>query len=287
MAATGSPRWRRRPPPGPPELLPGRPDAIVDLQTRGRRGARRRHVALRRRARCARSTSSSSRLGRRTRSARQTSQPHVRRRAPCRGGGLRRRRLGGAAPADTSGGWPRARVLLLVPHRGHDPRALRRPRRDRDDGRASRWSSTTTPRSGSTASCRSRWATRGRPGGRAASTRPTAWCSRATRGPGRRFHDRGVRDQRPDLGLAANYIWMRSATLDVYAPGAGRGGPRCRWWSSRPPPGWTASSRPTRASSGWPAASSSPRGRCGARTARCCSARRTRTRSTAGTRSGR
>ena len=96
--------------PGPPELLPGRPDAIVDLQTDEGAALVGGAVALRRRARSRRSTSSSS-ARRRTRSARArsrtaptTSLPHAE-----------------AADFDDSG-WARARA------RGHDAPARERPR---------------------------------------------------------------------------------------------------------------------------------------------------------------
>ena len=179
----------------------------------------------------------------------------------------------------------RAGLLQLVPHRrdaspSASATSTRPARRS-----SSRSSSTTTPRCGSTASCRSRSATRGGPvvGGFNAPNRVV--LTRDAR-PGERFQIAVFGINGPISASPRNYIWMRTATLDFYA--------RERAAVARPWPfelerssdGSTTSSAPTRGSSGWPAASSSPRARCGARTARCCSARRTRTRSTAGTRRG-
>ncbi len=73
-----------------------------------------------------------------------------------------------------------------------------------------------------------------------------------------------------------NYIWMRSATLDVYAAGRVPEAFPCRWSSTRLA-GLAAVVPDDAPWRRWPAASSSRRGRCGPRTARCCSARRTRT----------
>ena len=85
-----------------------------------------------------------------------------------------------------------------------------------------------------------------------------------------------------------NYIWMRTATLDFYPRERARRGvvPRPSN-SSASRPASTRSPVTARASSRWPAASSSPRARCGAPRARCCSPRPTPTRSTAGTRAAR
>ena len=205
--------------PGPPELLPGRPDAIVDLQTDDGRRARRRPVALRRRAR----RGDRLRRGRRRRRgrparARRRPQPHLRRRA----------RTPRRADFDDSG-WQRARARRhacagsrtgACASTGTAPRS-RSPSASATSTRparpsSSRSSSTTTPRSGSTASCRSRSAT---PAARssAASTRPTASCSRATRGPGRRFQIAVFGINGPISASPRNYIWMRTATLDFYA----------------------------------------------------------------------
>ena len=95
-----------------------------------------------------------------------------------------------------------------------------------------------------------------RPGRRPASTRRTASCSRATRGPGDRFVIAVFGINGPISASPRNYIWMRTATLEFYARARRRARAR---------------------SSAWPAASSSPRARCGRPTARCSSARRTRT----------
>ena len=72
----------------------------------------------------------------------------------------------------------------------------------------------------------------------------------------------------------ANYIWVRSATLDFYAPEAAAVGRRGR--AARPGARWR-SSQPTPGSRRWPKASPSARDRSGTRTARCCSAIPTRT----------
>ena len=75
-----------------------------------------------------------------------------------------------------------------------------------------------------------------------------------------------------------NYIWMRTATLDFYAAARAATAWEAHSRSSASIRASTRSSRPTPASSVSPAASSSPRGRCGRRrTAPFSSARRTRT----------
>ena len=74
-----------------------------------------------------------------------------------------------------------------------------------------------------------------------------------------------------------NYIWMRTATLEVYAP-SGLPSPssgHCR--SNTATRGSTRSSRTTRAWSRSPGASSSPRARSGRPMGRCSSVPRTRT----------
>ena len=83
--------------------------------------------------------------------------------------------------------------------------------------------------------------------------------------PGRAFHDRGLRDQRPDLGGPGQLH------LDAHRD-ARRVRARARRLDAR---------RSSRASwNAWQAASSSRKGRSGRRrTERCCSARPTRTRS--------
>src|SRR5829696_1738633 len=82
--------------------------------------------------------------------------------------------------------------------------------------------------------------------------------------PGDRFQLAVFGINGPISASPANYIWMRTATLDFYAP----------------IPGSATSCRLRSCSSGSPAALTSPRARCGRPTARCCSARPTRTRST-------
>ena len=167
--------------PGPPELLPGRPDAVVDLQTDegvalvGGGGA----TAT---PRCARSTSSNS-------AARATPDPLGPGDAPNRtydvvphadGTDFDDSKWQTLAPADTQRRLRTGRVCfnwyrinVTIPERvgALDPTGTRSP--------CSRSSSTTTPRSGSTASCRSRSAT---PAARssAGSTHPIAWSSLAT-----------------------------------------------------------------------------------------------------------
>ena len=149
---------------------------------------------------------------------RRRAEPHLRRRAPRRGARLRRLRLARRSPPAETHAPPRRRprVLQLVPHRGDDPRAGRRLRPHRLRPSCSRSSSTTTPRCGSTASCRSRWAT---PAARssAASTRPTASCSPRDARPGERFTIAVFGINGPISASPRNYIWMRTATLDFYA----------------------------------------------------------------------
>ena len=156
----------------------------------------------------------------------------------------------------------RPRVLQLVPRstsrsRSASATSIRPARRS-----SSRSSSTTTPRCGSTASCRSRSATPAAASS-AASTRPTASCSRATRGPAQTFQIAVFGINGPISASPRNYIWMRSATLDVYAAGARRARSPASMASTRRRRSSTRSCPPTPGWSRSPAASSSPRGRCG------------------------
>ena len=159
----------------------------------------------------------------------------------------------------------RPRVLQLVPHPRHDPGARRRPRPDRRDRRLRGRRSTTTPRSGSTARCRSRSAT---PAARssAASTRPTASCSRATRG-------RATASRSPSSASTARSPPRRTTTSGC-APRRSTSTPRERAACGRPAAvrARAPRARPRRRRAGdgarssrSPAASSSPRARCGAR----------------------
>ena len=180
----------------PPELLPGRPDAIVDLRRAG--------------AALVGASGATPTPGRATvfvewppRPARPgTSQPHLRR-APHAEARTSTTRLGARAadthaPARRTGrvcfNWYRTAVT--------HPRARRRPRRRPARPSSSRSSSTTTPRSGSTASCRIALGDTGGPvvGGFNAPNRVV--LTRDAR-PGDTLPDRRVRHQRPDLGLAA------------------------------------------------------------------------------------
>ena len=179
---------RRRLGPAParasPELLPGRPDAIVDLQTDAGAalvGARWRYAD----AGCSEidfvevgGPDAADPLGPGRRP-----QPHLRRRAPRRGRRLRRLGLGGSwRPPTRSAGSRSGRVCFNWYRTArHDPRARRRPRPDRRHRRLRGRDRRLRRGVGRRRRCRSRSAT---PAARssAASTRPTASCSRATRG---------------------------------------------------------------------------------------------------------
>ena len=103
------------------------------------------------------------------------------------------------------------------------------------------------------------------------------------REPGRPFTIAVFGINGPISASPRNYIWMRTATprpLRARARARGRGrGARGRHGTRRARRGSWA---PMRRSSAWPAASSSPRGRCGRRRRRCSSPRPTPMRSTAG-----
>ena len=213
--------------PGPPELLPGParrdrrpPDATTARPSSAPRGASPTRA-------CARSTSSSSPApGRRTRSvpaasraARTTSSPMPRRWTSTTPAGRSWR------PADTMRRLRRrARVLQLVPHRRHDPGALRRPRRDRRrpivfevvvDDYAEVWVDGDLPVA---------LGDRGRPGRRRLQ-RPQPRGADARRAPrADASTSRCSGSTARSRSRRANYIWMRSATLDVYAPGRAAAG---------------------------------------------------------------
>ena len=108
--------------------------------------------------------------------------------------------------------------------------------------------------------------------------------------PGQRFTIAVFGINGPISAAPANYIWMRTATLDFYSPSRAAVGQLVRRRSSQRKRGAARSGRWRRrphAWNGWPAGSSSPRARCGRVMVRCCSVRRTPTPSTAGRRLGR
>ena len=229
-----------RPPlPGPPELLPGRPDAIVDLQTDDGRRARRAAVALRRRARRG-DRLRRARLARRPARARATCRTALRRRAARRGGGLRRLGLARArAGRDAAAARQRPRVLQLVPHRGDDPGARRRVRSDGRDGRVrGRRRRLRRGLGRRRAAARARRHRRAVVGGFNAPNRVV--LTRDAR-PGSDVPDRGLRDQRPDLRVAAQLhldAHGDARRLRARARRGRRAGRRSR--SSRPTAGSTA-----------------------------------------------
>ena len=173
--------------PGPPELLPGRPDAIIDLQTDdGARLAGAQWRYCRRAGRGDRLRRRRGRRGPRPARAGHGAQPHLRR-APARAGRrLRRLGLGRArARGHDAPARRRPRVLQLVPDAVTIPEQVG----DLDptgatvvfevvvDDYAEVWVNGELPLA------------LGQTDGRvasAASTRPTASCSRATPGPARR-----------------------------------------------------------------------------------------------------
>ena len=269
------------PPPGPPELLPGKPDAIVDLQTEPASPL---------------STGSGATATPRSRRPRSWSwlgegaadplgpgdvpEPHVRG-GPARAG-RRLRRFGWRplAPAETmsrlvnglvSFNW--YRIAVTIPERVGEFDLWARPS-------CSRPSSTTTPRSGWTVSCPTRSATSGgqvAPGFNA----PNRVLLAQRRQARPALHARRVRHQWPDLGRAAQLH------LDAHTPRS----TSTRGRAARPFEAPFELERARRAARGdharqmpsssrWPAASSSPRGRSGHPMVHCSSARRTRTRST-------
>ena len=258
--------------PGPPELLPGRPDAVVDLQTADGARAGRRAVALLRRARRGDRLRRASarpdpiRSGRATcPTAPTTSLPHAeaadfddsgwaRARA-------RRTRCGGSANGRVCFNWYRTAVTIPERVGDLDPTGATVVFEVVVDDYAEVWVDGELPLAlGDT----------GGPvvGGFNAPNRVV--LTRDAR-PGERVHDRRLRHQRPDLGLAAQLH------LDAHGDARRlRGRPRRRRVTPAGRRRSTGSSRRAR-SSGSPAASSSPRARCGRPTARCCSARRTRT----------
>ena len=218
---------------------------------------------------CTRSTSSRSGAarGRPARPGRRP-QPHLRRRAARAGTRLRRLRLGAAdARRHAAAALAGPRVLQLVPHPRHDPRTASATSTRPAPPSSSRSPSTTTPRCGSTARCRSRSVTRAARSS-AASTRPTASCSRATRG-------RATASRSPYSASTARSPPRRTTTSGCAPRRSTSTRASAReshglWRSSSS--AWRAASTTspvtTRASSRWPAASSSPRGRCGAPRAR-------------------
>ena len=232
---------------------------------RGRR-ARRRPVALRRRPRARRSTSSRS-AGRRRRPARarRRPQPHLRRRPARRGRRLRRLGLGALAPADTQLP-PRARaacastgtaLAVTIPERigDLDPTGATVVFEVVIDDYAEVWVDGELPLA------------LGDTGGQVVGgfNAPNRVVLTRDARPGERFQIAVFGINGPISASPRNYIWMRTATLDFYAR------ERARVASARGRSSSSASRRPRRRSSGdgarssrWPAASSSPRARCGA-----------------------
>jgi gluconolactonase len=102
--------------------------------------------------------------------------------------------------------------------------------------------------------------------------------------PGQQFQIAVFAMNGPVSASPANYIWIRSATVDLYAPERARAAWEVPFELYRADPAVDAIVPARSASSASPAASSSPRARCGPATARCCSAPRTPTPSTAGRR---
>ena len=129
---------------------------------------------------------------------RDSPEPHLRHRASCRGGRLRRLRLDRArtdrhhAPAR---GWPG--LLQLVPDRGHAARADRRHRGGRLDGRV-RGRGRRLRRGVGERRAAARARRFRRAGGRGLQ-RAEPGGAHARRAAGRALHDRGVRHQRADL----------------------------------------------------------------------------------------
>jgi hypothetical protein len=94
----------------------------------------------------------------------------------------------------------------------------------------------------------------------------------------------------PISAAPSNYIWMRTATLDFYTPARSGTAEEVTAEIVAADAGVTGSARSCRRArgwNGWRAALSSPRDRYGPATARCCSARPTPTPSTGGRRSAR
>ena len=100
--------------------------------------------------------------------------------------------------------------------------------------------------------------------------------------PGQRFQIAVFGVNGPISSPPANYIWIRSATLDFYAKGRVGGGSPAGGRIVRLDPGLDRIIPGTRRSKSWPAVFSSPRGRSGIPTGTCCSAIPTPTPSTAG-----
>ena len=279
---------RRRPPravPGPPELLPGRPGRVVDLQTDEGAALVGGPVALRRRARSARSTSSRSRgpdadpLG-----PGDVPEPDLRRRAPRRGRRLRRlgladaRARGHDAPARATGGCASTGTgsTVTIPERVGDTDSTGATVVFEVvvDDYAEVWVNGELPLVlGDDRRPRRRRLQRAQPR-RAYPRRPAR----------RAVPDRRLRHQRPDLRLAAQLHLDAFGDARPLRPERVAAAELADCASSAPTRASMRSCPTTRGWSAWPAASSSPRARSGRATARCCSARRTRTRSTASSR---
>ena len=266
----------RRPFPGPPELLPGRPDAVVDLQTTEGAALVGGPLALRRRARRGDRLRRSGGpgapdpLGPGDRPNRTYDVlPHAQ---ACR---LRRLGWRPSRPSETRRRLANGRVCFnWYRTERHDPRADRRPRPHRRDRRLRGRRRRLRRGLGRRAA-----AARARPdrrAGRRRLQRAQPRRAHARRAPGQRFAIAVFGINGPISASPRNYIWMRSATLDLYAAERARQ-PSRPSSSSASTRGSTSSSLDATRSSGSPAASSSPRGRCGRPTARCCSPRRTRT----------
>ena len=281
MAAATTPL---RPPLARPARAAARP-ARRDRRPADRRGrrARRRPVALLRRPGRGDRLRRARRSGRSpTRSARATVPNRTYDVAAARRGG-RLRRLGLAAAdaaATRCAGSRNGRVCFnWYRTRSRSPSGSATSTRPARPS-SSRWWSTTTPRSGSTARCRCALGDTGGPVvGRVQRAEPRRPHARraarasASRSPCSASTARSRRRRATTSGCAR-------ATLDVYAPDRAAAASTAELEVERIDARLDALVRRTRRSSGSPAASSSPRGRCGRPTARCCSARRTRTRST-------
>ncbi len=267
--------------PRPPQLLPGRPDAVVDLQTdegAALVGARWRYGDARvEEVDFVEVGSAADPLGpgdvpNRTYEV----LPHAEV-VDFDDSGWRV-----LAPAETErAAEHRQGVLQLVPDDGDGAAAGRRPRPGRLRLSCSRSWSTTTPRCGSTAGCP-------RPSATAAArssvgfNAPNRVVLTTEAQPGQTFQIAVFGINGPISAAPRNYIWLRGRDAGFLR---GRDTPspsrrptyeivRRRGWHRR-----AGRARHARSSAS-PAGSSSPRGRSGRATAPCCSAPRTRTRST-------
>ena len=163
------------------------------------------------------------------------------------------------------------RLLQLVPDRRDDPGARRRARPDRRDRRL-RGRDRRLRRGVGERRAAARARPHRRPGRQRLQRAQPRRARRATRGPatGSTIAVFGING--PISASPRNYIWMRTATLDFYATARSAG---------RPTRGRGALDAGARAGGRRLRVHRGPR--VVARTARCCSARRTRTRSTAWT----